>query len=395
MNKNFLPIIGEYKNSKFILNIISLVEDKTIVIKIGKNYETIFELEQYKCQKIILPVQHSIINIKIIADKEKYEFNVNISDNRKINIFNCDNHYLEQTDLWERAKPAIFNFHIGDQIYLDELFMKHANDLQNKKQIFLRRDVYTEYIKAFSRKAHILQSGFNIMLGDDHEIVDESLYSKFNKNIVKYLSGEYKRIFIEIQASLRFENEIVQVGNMDFLLIDNINTLSYQNYKNNLMQKVLKYKSNNEFLYILSPRVPLNFKSSFLNKAIFEVDGDYTNYIDFYNLLFDLPQKVKILCGDAHIYKSFKITKNEKNIDLILVGTMNSPIDQIEIDENLFHTDDIKCKEIEKIPKNSFVYINDNIITTEFSEPRNFQKLNYLIRYFKARYEIRKCCCFC
>ena len=386
MNKDFLPIIGEFKDTEFILNIISII-DGEILIKTN-NVIIIEKLQKYKCKRLILKVSYPHTIISFIYKNQENKITVDIPRDTfpSINVFNCDNHYLEQTNLWERALKANFNFHLGDQLYLDNLFMTHARDLEDNKNINLRKDVYFEYIKAFSRKTHVLQTGFNIMLGDDHDIVDESIRSKYKEKTVHYLVNEYKEIFLEIQYSLRFGGNVVQCGAMDFFLFDNIEALSYKNYLSKLHNSLKQYKSLNQILYILSPRVPLNFKAPFIYKTIFEGQSDKTDYSDFYNFLFELPQKVIILCGDAHIHKSFQIKKKEKIIDLFLVGTMNSPIDRIKLDENIWYDQSIQCKNTAINSKNSFLELKFGEITIHFDKPRNSQIISYALKYFKARF---------
>jgi hypothetical protein len=203
MNTDFIPILGEYNMDKkcFVLNLMSYV-DKIITVNlipcdnnkniISKNNIYKITLQKYYSQKIIFEdikyTKYTITfndedNKKINDDK----ININIPDNiqKKINIFNCDCHFVPETGIWDtiNENETFISFHLGDQVYLDLLFMKLCNKLQGKcfcpkeDMTFydLREEIYNVYKVAFLRKKNILQKSFNVMLGDDHDVCDDSI----------------------------------------------------------------------------------------------------------------------------------------------------------------------------------------------------------------------------
>lgn len=396
MNIDFIPILGEYnlENKCFVLNLVSFNDIKLNINLIAYNddFNIIKEKETYKMnldkyysKKIILKnIKYK--NYKIIFDdatNEKYTNNTNeikiiIPENisSKINIFNCDCHFVPETGIWESIdyKETSISFHLGDQIYLDLLFMDLCKKLQDGCCIRgtdmtfmdLRKKVYNVYKESFLRKKNILQGSFNIMLGDDHDICDESLRTKYDSKVVDRVVKIFKDIYEEIQKNCKIDDsKIVNYDNKSFLLIDNIRCLTTEKYAENIENIINETKNNiKKNLYILTPRIPINYSLDKITKLVYEAHDNNYDYLNLYNNIFNLDcQSFNILCGDEHHIKKIEITQKNTNkkCDLYFVGPINSVLDEYK-SNNFLTSSEFNVNEIYTHKKHGYITIKNDVV---------------------------------
>lgn len=325
MNKSYYYILGEINEHKFVVNFVFY---ETMKFKINN---TIHDVKKYSCLRKVFDANSQTIKLSV-NNVFDHEINIVLDKpiNWKINFLNCDCHFVRECELRNKIQTGhdYINFHLGDQIYLDLVYMS----LEEYDEEKIRGAIYEEYrIGFFERKLNILQNSFNIMLGDDHDIADESIRDKQYDNF-------FKAIFVEIQHGLRLsDDKFVTYNDKRFVLLDNINTLSNEEYLfecNKVLRSLDSAVVNN---FILSSRNLMNSSNNCLYNLIFSSEDNTTNYNSFYDILFEMKKKNEmrftILCGDEHSSAHHVISdKTRGNIDLYFVGPLNSVIDFIKND---------------------------------------------------------------
>jgi len=334
MNKDYLPILGEASDleKKFVLNILS-IRKLTIKLKICNQDSTFFTedvlLEKNKCTRKIFTYDVE----KIWLDDNVFTFNFSSTNTWKFNFLNCDCQFVPQCGLVNEVPLSnkTISFHLGDQIYMDLLYMDVMSNTYTIEEI--REKIYQEYMKAFLRKKDVLQKTFNIMLGDDHEICDETLRELTSENTTQI----FKDIFNEIQQGLKLTDaSVIHYDTNSFILINNINILDSKNYMISIKDTIEKANDFKAKTYLLSPRNLLNSNNSRINNLIFSAVDNNENYNEFFTLLFNKFQNNKkelvILCGDEHTAGKFTIKQlNSGNIlDFYFVGPLNSVVDPLK-----------------------------------------------------------------
>jgi hypothetical protein len=417
MNTNFIPILGEYNIDKkcFVLNLMSYC-DKIITVNLTaheNNKNNIMEnithrisLQKYYSHKIIFKdIKHKKYTIMFNDEDNKKvnddQMNIIIPNNieKKINVFNCDCHFVPETGIWDtiNENETFISFHLGDQIYLDLLFMKLCNKLQGKcfcpreEMTFynLREEIYNVYKEAFLRKKNILQKSFNIMLGDDHDICDESIRTKYDKNITDRIISIFTTVYTEIQQNCRIDDsKIINYNDCSFLLVDNIRCVTTENYAENI-ENIINENINNikKNAYILSPRIPINYSLDKITKLIYEAhDNDY-DYSSLYNTIFKLNcNTINIVCGDEHHIKKLEITEKntEKKCYMYFVGAINSVLDEYK-SNNYLTSDKFTVSNVYTHKKHGYITIQNNEIKHQLFKcrlNRIFGAIVYATKYF-------------
>jgi hypothetical protein len=339
INTDFIPIIGELGRSTFVLNIISFTDGDIMVD--GE----IYRLKMHQCIRCVISHDGKQVFLVISYCGNSHVINVPIPEDpsSRVNVFNCDCQFLPETGAWDEVEGACLSFHLGDQVYLDHIFMELAKEkclaccTAELTDEIIRSYAYEEYRVGFKRKARVLQSSFNIMLGDDHDIADESLRTMYNKERTEQVVRVFKDVFNEIGGGLRLnKTEVIHYGESSFLLIDNIDVLGPQKYCSNVIDMVGRNTFQKK-LYIMSPRVMMNDNISALYQWVYSCDNNTVDYTKLYDALFSLNSSVVVLFGDAHISKRFEVLKAgiPKRIELLFVGTMNSALDPYDGHEYL------------------------------------------------------------
>lgn len=295
----YFPIVGELRDDQFVVNVIFFDDVHLGVVSGKKN----------TCEKLIFNRGEKVT----IGD---FTFDSSF-DLEGFNILNCDCQFVGECGLKEQVKNNSVNFHIGDQIYLDAVFLDACRNGDDN----LKQTIYEEYRKAFERKKDILQKNYNIMLGDDHEIADETLrqYDKYG------ITPVFLEVYNEIQKGLRFDDSpLVTYGDNDFLLVENIETRPNEEYSRNITNLINLGIFTKPNMYILTTRNILNTKDNFINKIIYSSNDNIINYRQFYETIFSWEKKVTIICGDEHCCGKFLIKRGNKQIEYYLNGPLNS-----------------------------------------------------------------------
>lgn len=391
MIEKFLYILGGVSDNEFIINFV-FFEDFDLLVLIDvtcleKNSilqkTDIISGKKYTSVRKIFP--KNVKKIKIGEDVLNFDF----TKPWKFNFLNCDCQFVPECDLKYRVVNDLntINFHLGDQIYLDLLFMESIENEYPKD--IIREKIYLEYKKAFSRKTDILQKSFNIMLGDDHEIADESLATNSNPFIKKV----FKDIFYEIQYALRFsESNLISFDDKTFVLVDNIDTLSPREYLANVSSIFTKI-TNQDNIYILSTRNMLNTQNNPVYNEIFSDEDNSLNYSQFYNMLFDRNKKITILCGDEHSCAKYELSKGDKKIDLYFVGPLNSVPEPFK-NKFLLNDEKINIKEIYYYQKHSYMFLTDKGLNQEIQNDsccfNSYSTISYTMKYLRYKILFKK-----
>lgn len=372
MNNTYFPIVGEisFKEKKFVINVIFFSDVDLPNLKGSK----------CTCQKFILPTTEIATIGEFTFDPTKYNESI------RINTLNCDCQLISECGLKDEVKLESFNFHLGDQIYLDEVFLKslHKKDFNTKEQVYL------EYKRAFLRKKDILQKSFNVMLGDDHEITDETFRIFDKSNQIKI----FRDAFEDIQRGLRLSNDtVISFGDQDFLLVDNIDILPSKEYSKNITRLLVTSQLNSKNLFILTARNITNVKNNQLNKIIYSSDDNTTNYKDFYDRLFDLAKskKVTVICGDEHCSAKFLLQRNDTIIDYYLNGPLNS-IPEIFDDKYFLKTEEIKVEYL--LNQYGFIEIENGIIEHKLMDSNCLcvPIFQYAFAVIPEKIKVKYCC---
>jgi hypothetical protein len=384
----FIPVLGELTKNGFVLNTISLVTGTLLV-----NYNEITYkagVTANSCIKITIPLAENPMPMTVSLNGDKRDVNISAFKDcvPTYKIVNCDCQFTPESGLWQQIldSRATVIFHLGDQVYMDLLFLKIIRTIQDYSDLDIRREVYAEYARAFSRKFDVLSSSHNIMLGDDHDIVDESIRTKYPKGDVDRVIGIFKLIYNEIQQGLRLTSgDSITFENKTFILVGNIearNDLSYLEYIQKIVEKELPKVESSE-LYILSPRVPMNNKIGCLVNLVFEKDENNLDYIDFYEMITH-KNKTTIICGDEHTAKKYNVRTKYGECTIYFAGPINSPPDPYN------SKDYIKgafTEEIYSLPVNSFLSLDKEMVHHTKDVPCcSFPSVRYIYEYFCAKY---------
>ena len=382
-------ILGEYYKNKVKLIILS-----------DKDY---FNVDLYSNGKIILKIdiQSHQVNLYELdgielgnyyyyeleyLDKIIDTFKINLKSNPFDNVLvvNCDSAYGYETGTWdsiEESNPSRYVFHLGDQIYNDIIFQKHYNILQNKKiadvnkndkkKIFI--DSYNYFLEQFTRnnKTNILKNNFNIMIPDDHEVVDNSFIDRIRKDKIEIYNVIYlliSNLSNQIELGLKYNQKDLNY------IEDPINsTLYIVNYgldfsndffsKYDYFNKIVEYKN----IIFLQRKICNSIKNKMIGQMVYLSDKFEIIDIDWLlNLCKDNKNKnFYVLCGDDHIKTTTEYYSNKDSIlNVKGIGPINSVVDLLNY-ETILNT---KIKGIEmksdKILENGYVkifYKNDKI----------------------------------
>ena len=272
-------------------------------------------------------------------------------------------------------------FHLGDQIYNDKIFQKYFNILKIKKikditikdKQLIWKGTYDYFLEQFTRnnKTNVLKNNFNIMIPDDHEVIDNSFISRIKKEQLVHYNLIYSIIndlSNSIELELKFNRE--DISYIEDKLNGTLYIINYNldfdedffnkfNYKNKI--------ENNKNIIFLQRKQCNSVKNNIISEYIYK-DNKY-NLVDI-DFILDLGKKYKekkffILCGDDHIKSTGEYCLNGKKILTIKgVGPINSTVDLFNC-ENILNN---KLKNItlqtEKQLENGFIkifYKNNNI----------------------------------
>lgn len=352
MNQAYIPILGEFDGTRLKLNIISFIDDD-LFVQVDKEFYTL-KLRKYTSNSCtILITQSTSIHFKLNDCVDRIDIRLPQSLLEKVYVFNCDCHFLPETGTWQTVDTSKTRlaFHVGDQIYFDEVYVQLTNRCAAEHTNDEVRAILYETAKmALLRKTNVLQGCFNIMLGDDHDICDDSFRNEAGKNIISHLT----QIYFEIQASLRLTNKTqIQYDSVKILLIDNIRSRNDAEYLKHLIEEIKKVElKSNDVFWIMSPRVPMNNNIDCCTRLIYKKQTNLLDYTELYKLF---TNPTKIFCGDEHIARRFSIGAR---CELLFVGTMNSVLDGYDSRD---YVEGIETQRLSNNKTHSYVVIESGI----------------------------------
>ena len=392
-------ILGEYFDSKVKLIILSNKNYSNVnLYKNGKIIKNItikaFQINNYELDDIQLG-NYYLLELEYL-NKIIDTFVINLKSNPfdDVLIINCDSGYGFETGTWDLIENTNtkYAFHLGDQIYNDKIFLKYFNILKNKKieditqkdKQLVWKETYNYFLEQFTRnnKTNVLKNNFNIMIPDDHEIIDNSFIDRIKKEQIVYYNLIYKiikKISNSIELELKFNRE--DISYIEDKLNSTLYVINYSlnfneeffnkfNYKN----KIENYKN----IIFLQRKICNSIKNKLLVQYIYKESKYDMISIDF---ILDLGikhrnKKFYILCGDDHIKSTGEYYLNGKKILTIKsVGAINSVIDLFNY-EIILNT---KIKNItmktEKQLENGFIkifYKNENITVKDIINHKSY-----------------------
>lgn len=350
MNSEFIPILGEFDGSRLKLNIVSFI-NQDLRVRVDERHFTL-KLKRYSSSSCVIVLSSSKstrIHFELDGKVDVIEIRLPSSLLEKVYVFNCDCHFLPETGAWETVDTSMTRlaFHVGDQIYFDQVYLQLTGCCADDDA---RAAIYETARTALLRKTNVLQGCFNIMLGDDHDICDDSLRDVEGKRVTDNLLQVYQ----EIQGSLRLTNQTcLQVERVKILLIDNIRSRNDQEYLKHLIDEVKKVELKaDETFWIMSPRVPMNNHIDCCTNLIY---GKRTNLLDYTELYKLFTNTTKIFCGDEHIARRFSIGAR---CELLFVGAMNSVLDRYDSRD---YVEGIETRRLSNDRTHSYVTIESGI----------------------------------
>jgi hypothetical protein len=335
-------ILGQYIENKVLYMILSDKDYLNTKIFINNEENNQINIKAYKVNKFYFD------NIKIgndykiefirknkLIDSIEIKLKSNPLDN--VLVVNCDSCYGYESGTWDliENKNTRYIFHLGDQIYNDHIFYDLYKDYEKKlideKQVY--KYCYLHYLYHFSRnnKKNVLKNNFNLMIPDDHEILDNSVKKLANIVCFKKVYNIFKSLSKSIELGLRHKK-----CNLLFLEDSSNSTVYILNYtekfdeefyiKNNYLQ----YVKRNKNIIFLNRKCIGSVKNSMLNQVIFK-NPPIENYNIDYMLKLGIkyPKKnIYVLCGDYHMKNSLKYFKNQRQIlEIKNVGAINTVVD--------------------------------------------------------------------
>ena len=406
------PIFGEYNidKNRIILCVLTLKTYSNSIIEIinktnNKSYQIKLNIIKYSNNKVVL----NSIKIGSIYDITIKDYNSNILSKSNLNlmtnpfdnvyIVNCDSTWGFETNTWNKLENMSKNqtnviFHIGDQTYNDFLFFKTFYKLEYNNEIIedksINKKIYEEYFTNFSRdkKSNILSANINIMIPDEHEIVDDTFITanSNNKNFLQVYKI-FEKFVRKFAIDLRFEYNGEDIS---FITDDKNNTIYVLNYGN------VKYDEkiddnfqvyNNVKLYknvvFLERKVILSGHLNNIGKNFY--DNNITNFDYLIKMINKLGKKnINIICGDSHQKYNFELKIQNKKIALIkTIGAINSSQDYFDgnykLDSNIL---DATCIQTYYNNSNGFlkiVYEDNTLKTLDIVNSKNipYKLLNF------------------
>lgn len=389
-------ILGDFDkiNSKLIIVILSKKKYFGSEIFVNKKKINSIDIIKNTTTKIILDVkQFNIENITIeIYNKSKIISSIKnlnlIKVFEKVIIVGCDSTLGLEKNLWKKIKniKSHYLIHCGDQIYNDKIFKKYYRfvNIEDKKNIKkLEKEIFNNYYNQFYRCKNILKNNLNLMIPDDHEIVDDAYENKHKNNEkFKIIKNIFQKFVKNIELSLKINSD-----DLYYLENEKNKSIYILNFQTEFNDELLnKYDFDNKIIpynniIILSRKSLLSSKNNLLNQLIFSQESITLVNID--NLLkkiinSDSNKKMYVFCGDDHSYKKSIISYKNKNIcEIITCGSINT-VPELFKNKIILNTqiDGITLENISYKLINSFVKIKNQKNTIEIINV--FEKKNIL-----------------
>lgn len=180
-------------------------EKELIIIILSKKAYPNTEILVSNTKSIIVDIYKKItrivLNLKCVKlDDITIEF-INLSNNKElervsnlnltkitsnVEIVNCDSTLGLEKNLWCKLKntKSHYIFHCGDQIYNDKIFKNYYryHSMNSSDIIKLDDEIFLNYYNQFKRYKNTLKNNLNLMIPDDHEIVDNTYDDKYKSD---------------------------------------------------------------------------------------------------------------------------------------------------------------------------------------------------------------------
>lgn len=393
-----ITIIGDFdkKNYKLVIVILSKKNYYNSEIFVNNKKKINIDIKKYKITRIILDLESEEIcnlTIKIFNNSKLIEIidGLNLTEIfNNILIVNCDSTLGLEKNMWDKIKDIKSNYiiHCGDQIYNDKLFKKYFRFIDIDKQINIKKlkiDIYNNYYNQFYRYKNILKNNLNLMIPDDHEIVDDIFGDKYknNEKFVK-INNIFQKFVTNIELELKNNSDEIHY------LKDEVNKIIYvlnytTEFDNNILNKY-DFDTNIEpfnKIILISRKSLLSSKNNIFNRIIFSQDPLTLVNIDILlKKIIKNNKKMYIFCGDDHSYKKSIIKYKNKNIcEIITCGSINT-VPELFRNKIILNTNikELQLKNISNDLINSFIKLKiekEKIKIMKISEKKNM--LYYLI----------------
>ena len=267
----------------------------------------------------------------------------------------------DDTDMWKKLYMDIkadtnthkYVIHIGDQVYMDDAHDELIKNGTTNDKDTVRRTYYDVYKQNYSTKYKnkVLKSAYNVMIGDDHDFIDN--YGSVPNNLTPTMLRNVKKMYQIFQEDLYGveEHDIKHLFFKDFQIIipdlrkyrkpitDNTteHPIMGQTQMTEFDNIVKNTKSNIKRTYYVSttPLVGVNKTASMIYSILNGGQGDY--HSDYYissstytneqkyvlGKLFEL-NNVVVICGDYHIADYYTFFKDGKCIKQITTSPISS-----------------------------------------------------------------------
>ncbi len=280
-------------------------------------------------------------------------------DGQNTKIYNYSNpisvyNVKDDTDMWKKLyidikeDPNIHKYviHLGDQVYMDDAHEELINNKTTNNEDIIRRTYYNVYKSNYANKYKqmVLKSAYNIMIGDDHEFINN--YNSSPNNLTSLMLKNLKEMYKIFQEDLYGikENMIKHLVFEDFQIIipdlrkyRKLNCITKypiigEEQMNEFDNIIKNTQATIERTYYVStiPLVGVNIFIKLLrnilrnNKKI-NIDGYFESkeQIHIINKLFELKDVV-IIAGDYHYGEYYTFVKNCKTIKQITTSPISS-----------------------------------------------------------------------
>lgn len=267
----------------------------------------------------------------------------------------------DDTDMWKKLYMDIkadtnihkYVIHLGDQVYMDDA---HDELIQNGTidDDVMRRTYYDVYKSNYANryKKKILRSAYNVMIGDDHDIIDN--YKSVPNNLTETMLKNVKEMYEIFQEDLYGvkEHDIKHLVFKDFQII----IPDLRKYRKPITDNTTKYPimgetqmtefdnivkdttTNIKRTYYVST-TPLVGVNKNLDSIVDVLSGGQADYhLDYYiasstytneqkyvlGKLFELDNDVVVICGDYHMADYYTFVKDKKSIKQITTSPVSS-----------------------------------------------------------------------
>jgi hypothetical protein len=315
-----------------------------------------------------IQIGHETINIPNIKPQLNNTSVYFVScDGQNQKIYNYSNpmkiyNVTDDTDMWKKLYIDIkadtnihkYVIHLGDQVYMDEAHDELAINKTTGDIATVRRTYYNVYNTNYDNKykKKILRNAYNIMIGDDHDIIDnygsspnnlthtmlenvkdmykifqEDLYGIENHNIKHLVFNDFQIIIPDLRKYRKLTTDNITkypiMGEIQMKEFDNIikntQTIIKRTYYVSTTPLVSVNKTLDKVLELLSGKKIDSHLDHYIASPIYTLEQKY-----ILGKLFEFNSDVIIVCGDLHMADYFTFIKNGKTIKQITTSPISS-----------------------------------------------------------------------